>query len=175
MKNYTKQLLAETIKELMKKKSIQKIRVSELCKICEIERSTFYFHFKDKYDLVTYVYLQDFNDIDILDPDQAAVGMERMKKHIQFYQNAYKDFPENFFLNYLQDYYYDAYYSVMEKNMYPDPVTDEMKFHLRLFLSGSTVMSMKWFFTSKPIPADKLMTMVYDAMPESLKKVFYKY
>ncbi|HOC34893.1 MAG TPA: TetR family transcriptional regulator, partial [Ruminococcus flavefaciens] len=36
----------------MKTKPLDKIRVTEICRVAEIERPTFYYHFKDKYDLV---------------------------------------------------------------------------------------------------------------------------
>lgn len=173
MKEYTKDLLCDALKDLMKKKTIQDIRVAELCRICEIERSTFYYHFKDKYELITYIYFKDFDGLDVRDYRQAAEGMEKMRKHICFYQNAYKDFPENFFLNYLQDYYYDVYYAIIKKNMYPKDVPEDIKFKLRLFLAGSCVMSMKWIFSSKPMPATKLMEMAYDGMPEAVKRVLY--
>jgi len=48
----TKIWIADIMKRLMKSKPIDKIRITEICSQAEIERSTFYYHFKDKYDLV---------------------------------------------------------------------------------------------------------------------------
>ena len=47
-----KMWIADKMREIMKHKSIDKIRVTEIYKAAEIERLTFYYHFKDKYDLV---------------------------------------------------------------------------------------------------------------------------
>ena len=47
-----KMWIANKMREIMKHKSIDKIRVTEICKAAEIERPTFYYHFKDIYDLV---------------------------------------------------------------------------------------------------------------------------
>lgn len=44
------------MKELMKRKSINRIRVCEICEEAEIDRSTFYYHFKDKYALVAWIF-----------------------------------------------------------------------------------------------------------------------
>lgn len=52
----TKKAMADSIKELMKKKSLEKITVSNIVKNCGLNRQTFYYHFKDKYDLVNWIY-----------------------------------------------------------------------------------------------------------------------
>ena len=46
MAERTKLWIADKMKSLMKKKSIDKIRITEICQAAEIERSTFYYHFK---------------------------------------------------------------------------------------------------------------------------------
>ena len=52
MAERTKIWIADKMKELMKTKPFDKIRVTEICRSAEIERPTFYYHFKDKYDLL---------------------------------------------------------------------------------------------------------------------------
>ena len=44
--------IKETMLSLMKSKSIHEIKVSELCKLCQINRATFYDHYRDVFDLV---------------------------------------------------------------------------------------------------------------------------
>jgi AcrR family transcriptional regulator len=51
MAERTKIWIADKMKELMKTKFLDKIRVTEICRFAEIERPTFYYHFKDKYTL----------------------------------------------------------------------------------------------------------------------------
>ena len=48
----TKRAIAAGIKELTKKKSFDKITVSDISEICGLNRQTFYYHFQDKYELV---------------------------------------------------------------------------------------------------------------------------
>ena len=36
------------------------VRVSDLCERCGVERRVFYYHFKDKYDLVAWMFEQDY-------------------------------------------------------------------------------------------------------------------
>lgn len=50
----TRKLLVDTMLELLQKKSLVKITVNEICDIAMVSRSTFYTHYKDKYDLLGY-------------------------------------------------------------------------------------------------------------------------
>lgn len=52
MAERTKLWIAEAMKRLLAQKPIEKLRVTEICREAEIERPTFYYHFKDKYDLM---------------------------------------------------------------------------------------------------------------------------
>ena len=59
MAEITKMWIADKMREIMKHKPIDKIRVTEICKAADIERPTFYYHFKDKYDLVAWMFCTD--------------------------------------------------------------------------------------------------------------------
>lgn len=48
----TKRLLRTNLAKLMEEKSVGDITVKELCAACDINRSTFYLHYKDVYDLL---------------------------------------------------------------------------------------------------------------------------
>ncbi|MGN1358231.1 MAG: TetR/AcrR family transcriptional regulator, partial [Bacilli bacterium] len=47
----TKRLLYATLLELMKEKTFEEIKVSDICNKALVNRSTFYSHYQDKYDL----------------------------------------------------------------------------------------------------------------------------
>ena len=47
----TKEALANALKQLLQKKQITKITINDLTETCGISRMTFYYHFKDIYDL----------------------------------------------------------------------------------------------------------------------------
>ena len=58
--NSTKSALADAMKKLMVRKSFAKISISDLCEECGLNRKSFYYHFKDKYDLVNWIFYVDF-------------------------------------------------------------------------------------------------------------------
>lgn len=49
---YTKIVLQNSLFELMEKKPIEKITIKELCENADINRTTFYAHYTDQYDLL---------------------------------------------------------------------------------------------------------------------------
>ena len=49
---YTRMVLQDSLIELMKEKPITKITIKELCEKADINRSTFYAHYADQYDLL---------------------------------------------------------------------------------------------------------------------------
>lgn len=59
MNNYTKQILEESLKKLMLEKPLDKITIRDLTEDCGISRMTFYYHFKDIYDLIEWACLAD--------------------------------------------------------------------------------------------------------------------
>ena len=60
--NSTKSALADAMKKLMVRKSFAKISISDLCEECGLNRKSFYYHFKDKYDLVNWIFYTEFFD-----------------------------------------------------------------------------------------------------------------
>lgn len=61
MKDRTKMALAQALQDLLRTKSLEEVRVSELCSRCGLQRQSFYYHFQDKYDLAAWIFLQDFS------------------------------------------------------------------------------------------------------------------
>ena len=49
---YTRMVIQQTFLELLQKKPISKITVTEICEIAGINRATFYKHYMDPYDLL---------------------------------------------------------------------------------------------------------------------------
>ena len=59
MSQVTKRALEQSLKNLLLKKPLSKITISDLTDDCGMNRMTFYYHFKDIYDLVEWSCLTD--------------------------------------------------------------------------------------------------------------------
>ena len=63
MTQVTKRALEEALKRLLLEKPLSKITIQDLADECGISRMTFYYHFKDIYDLVEWSFVEDANAI----------------------------------------------------------------------------------------------------------------
>ena len=58
--NSTKGRIASGFKKLVCKKSFQKITISDIAKECNMTRENFYYHFRDKYDIIRWIFDKEF-------------------------------------------------------------------------------------------------------------------
>ena len=63
MSRATQLALAESLKKLMKGKSLRRITIAELVADCGLNRNTFYYHFEDIYALLRWMLEQEAYDI----------------------------------------------------------------------------------------------------------------
>lgn len=68
-KNYTKDLIRKEFIKLLNKKKLHNITVTELAKVCNIERKTFYYHYENLTELVKEIFdeelervIEEFNE-----------------------------------------------------------------------------------------------------------------
>ena len=59
----TRRRLVASLKKLMVQKPLHKITVQEIVAGCGMHRQTFYYHFKDVYDLVRWMYEEEMSDL----------------------------------------------------------------------------------------------------------------
>ena len=60
----TKSALCDSLKKLCEQKPFDKISISDITGECGLNRQSFYYHFQDKYELLSYIYLHElFADI----------------------------------------------------------------------------------------------------------------
>ena len=59
MSEITKKALAASLKGLLGQKTLDKITVTDIAEDCGVNRQTFYYHFKDIYDLTEWIFLSD--------------------------------------------------------------------------------------------------------------------
>lgn len=55
----TKRALEASLKKLLLKKPLNKITINDITEDCGVNRMTFYYHFKDIYDLVDWILVED--------------------------------------------------------------------------------------------------------------------
>ncbi|HRR77463.1 MAG TPA: TetR family transcriptional regulator [Ruminococcus sp.] len=73
----TKELLAESFLELVQTKRIDKITITDITNNCGMSQPTFYNHFKDKYDMIVWIYTNHVREIMCKIDNNASVPLVR--------------------------------------------------------------------------------------------------
>ena len=173
MAEITKLWIADKMKDLMKKKPIDKIRITEICKSAEIERSTFYYHFKDKYDLVAWIFYHSAENMDVTDVGAAANHMRQMKNDILFYKRAYEDTSQNALWQYMLEYFAEAYTDAAKRILGTSLLDTQLAYSIRLYCYGTVGMSREWILQDNVTSAETVVRMMFASMPKSLQEVFF--
>ena len=105
----TKLLIANSLRKLMKKKSLDKIKIREIVEDSGVNRQTFYYHFQDIYALVEWIYTYDgiqiFNEYK--DESEWMSVIRRMFDYIEEHQDEIKcvvnSKAEKFFYNFVHE------------------------------------------------------------------------
>ncbi len=173
MKDLTKNYIADTMKELMIRKPLDKIRITEICSKAQIDRSTFYYHFRDKYDLVAWIFYDSAFGTDILDVDASAASLRQVKKDWLFYKRAFEDQSQNPLWQYMQEYYAGRYMEIAKERLHTNALDEQTIFSIRMYSFGTIAMSWEWIFRDNKTPAETEVRMMYTTMPENLRKIFF--
>ena len=116
MGDRTKVLIAETLRSMIDADGIPigTVRVTSLCKKAGINAQVFYYHFKDKYDVAAWMFLQDFRrafDYDAKPPktredleEMMTVQFESIWDKREAYRNLLDDSSQNSLREYVHEY-----------------------------------------------------------------------
>jgi AcrR family transcriptional regulator len=63
MSQMTKKALAASLKHILQKKPLSQVTINEITEGCGVNRMTFYYHFKDIYDLIEWICVEDAEKI----------------------------------------------------------------------------------------------------------------
>ncbi len=174
MAERTKIWIADTMKRLMANKSIDKIRVTEICREAEIERPTFYYHFKDKYDLIAWIFFYSHFNVDVLSAESASESMNRVRNDFLFYKRAFEDSSQNALWQYMVDYFTERYESEAMRILKTDTLDTQTRFSIRLYCHGTVGMTREWLLRDNITPAETIVSMMFGSMPASLRSIFFQ-
>ena len=104
----------------------------------------------------------------------AAKALEQMKKDIIFYKRAYEDNSQAPMWQYMLEYFVTRYTQLAIRITHKDILDPGIKYSIRLYCYGTLGMTREWVLDDNITPARAAASMMYDAMPESLKNIFFK-
>ena len=105
MREDMKSTIADTFSQMLEKEDIDKITVTKLIKECHISRQTFYYHFRDKYDIMHWIFEQ-----------QVAAQLPEDEEPFEMWFNA-------LFCNTCEDY---KYYRKLIKSLSAEEIRSDL-------------------------------------------------
>jgi len=173
MADRTKLWIAENMKKLLIRKPLEKIYVTEICKVADIERPTFYYHFIDKYDLMAWIFFQDAYDTDIISVESAARSMNRMRQEYIYYKRFYEDNSQSPMWAHMLDYFVARYSELAKQKLGASTLDTQTQYSIRLYCYGTLGMTREWLLNDNITPAETVVEMMFNSMPQRLRDIYF--
>lgn len=139
MSQITKRAMEDSLKKLLLKKPLDRITVSDITDDCGISRMTFYYHFKDIYDLVEWSCIEDaqkaLQNKKTYDTWQEGFLQifESVRLNKPFVENVYHSVNKEKIEGYLYSLAYALVYDVVEEEARGMEVREEDKKFIATF------------------------------------------
>ena len=160
--NITKRALSTALKELMENEPFSKISVGDICEKCEMNRKSFYYHFRDKYDLVSWIY--DTECIAALRQKECSSGWEMLEElSAYFYENRsfYRKILDIDGQNSFSEYFREMMASVISEDMEESFGQGEASAFYVNFYSDAFLCAVKrWLLDKDCIPAERFSALL---------------
>ncbi len=160
----TKKVLAYALKRLMASRPLSKITVGDICEACDMNRKSFYYHFRDKYDLVNWIFYTEFFDEFHRDTSNGPDAMLRLceffEKHRDFYRNALAQRGQDSFYEYLGQVISPVINNRLAPYFATDPYRD---FYTDLMMHIYRDAIVRWVMDRCDIPAKTFVHLMYQA------------
>ena len=163
--NITKRALAAALKDLMEETPLAKISVADICSKCGMNRKSFYYHFRDKYDLVNWIFDVEFMTVVSQKPN--AGGKEFLEElcgyfyeNTKFYRSALQIEGQNSFHEHFTEFM-TALITDLVKNVVE---TQELHEFYVTFLADAFTMSFyRWILDKDRMPPEKFVSLLWFA------------
>lgn len=178
IKEEIKMMYVSALLNLCKKKPLKKITINDLLAYTNTARQTFYNHFKDKNELIGYVYT--FNSDKIRKSNANEVPWNTCIKYIMDFCLEYK----NFFIessklgtqNNMADYFFEDaviyYMNYVIDNFGQKALTEPVKSSIIFNCYGAQGVFFSWIKKGMLEPTADVAKSIFECMPEDLKKFY---
>lgn len=170
--------IADTFEELLAEKNLEDISVNDLAKKCNISRTTFYHHFKDKYDLVTWIYEREAEKIKSRNEkasswknlvlDFALLATHKKK----FYKLCLNYYEQNSLLDTIWECGYIYCRDIILQALHTDVLPKNLDFSARMYSLATAYMQREWILNGMKIPPEEFAEYLCENMPLPLQPYF---
>ena len=115
MTQLTQRAMAASLKKMLSRKTLDKITVKEIADDCGAKRQTFYYHFKDIYDLLEWTFVQEGEQF--IDAERICKNWQDVYLEVFQYIENNKNFTINAYNSmgreHLERYFYKIVYDLI--------------------------------------------------------------
>lgn len=172
--NQTKKAFGDALKELLKTQPFEKVTVSSICEQANMKRTSFYYHFLDKYDLVNWIFdteyeafLKEAFSVESLEPKGVPKGVtiwdlirstaEYFYQNAAFYQNIVSFTGQNSFLDHFRELLAPLLQEML-RDYHKDSTA--MEFHINFQSDAILAALVRWLNDPKRVPPDTLVQLL---------------
>ena len=177
-----KEAFAESLKKMLERKTLDHITVKDVVEDCGVSRQAFYYHFKDIYDLVEWIFMEQAstalaNDHDI---DTWQEGYYRVLKSMRDNKNlvinSYRSISREYLEAFMYKVLYQVIYPVVEEQDVGMNVEKRHKEFIAHFYSLAVgAMGLDWVRTGMKEDPKEIVDQVATLVKGDFKKVLKKY
>lgn len=172
----TKGMFADELEAMMARVPLSKVRVADLCARCGVERRVFYYHFKDKYDLVAWMFDRDYRAAtETGAPYTEALYAEahrRIWARRGFYRRAFEEDSQNSIRCYLLQLSIEANEAALKRHLGVPVLSRERAFEARHFAHGNVGCVIDWLRDAVDATPEQLAAEMFACMPVMLREAY---
>lgn len=175
----TKEILAESFRELAENRPVDKITIQEIVENCGYSPATFYRHFRDKYDLIAWDYVHQSNAImekvgidDYVWKDTLTDGIRLFRKNKAYMQNLLKNTSgHDAFIRHLSATNVEHLTRCVLKLTGWQALTPEQTILVRIYCFGTVQTLCGWLIDEIQVEEEQLAELFEQALPEALRAI----
>lgn len=162
----TKHALADSLKELIKHKTLSKINIADICNNCGMHRKSFYYHFKDKYELVNWIFYNEFVTLAVkehYDDDWAFLHalIIFFYDNREFYSKALETDGQNSFVEYFEEIFQSILIEFLE-NVFSS--NKNKNFFAKYFTDAFIMATKNWLHEDEVMQPDEFYSLIKESM-----------
>lgn len=176
----TKKAIAQALKDICREKAFDKISIADITTACGLNRQTFYYHFQDKYELLSWIYYNEnfgriTEDISFANWDKRFLEMLNiMESDKSFYINTLKE-QEHTFESYLFDMAKALFLEAIEALDKNHKLKDEEKeFDAEFYAYGICGVILSWAEKGMKIPPSQVALRLKRLAQDSEKAAYMR-
>ncbi|MBR1856347.1 MAG: TetR/AcrR family transcriptional regulator C-terminal domain-containing protein [Oribacterium sp.] len=176
-KKTTKELLADSFLELAEKIPINKITIANIVDNCEVTQPTFYRYFKDKYDMIAWIYAREAEKnirkvgIDgYVWKDTFLDGMRFYDENRKFMVNALKHTSgRDSFLLQMADMNIRFIEDEIRKKLDVSECPQDLSVIVKIFCYGTNQLLYDWLIEKSDLSYEQVADLMEMSIPEVLR------